>query len=305
MRPKLTRSPWLLAAICTIPLAFADTADAYTLGAADGTTQAAPLAAKLGARTYRLVMDSTQPLESYAPRIDAYRALGMRPQLVIDGTGTSVRGLTGKNWQTINYAVKAFKRWPDAYSVSVMNEPDLSGIDGCQYIRTFNRAYRMLKHAGAPRVLFGEFSPRAPMAWTTDVLAACHKRVTADGFAWHCYDANPKWQGIDSARPFARALKTLRHSLSTPRGFSLPLFCTEYGVMTRPLGNQAGVYAAAVGDSGGATKWRHALNVAKRQKLAEIVAWGITEAHSGSRWDSSLVHADGTPRPAFAAIASR
>src|SRR3954468_11960722 len=153
--PPSMRSPLYALAVLLAVLIVPSSAHAYVLGAADGTAEAAPLAQQLGAKTYRLGMDSTAPLEAYAPRIEAYRAVGMRPQIVVDGTSTSVRGRTGKNWQTINYAIHAFKRWPDAYSVSVFNEPGLAGIGVCQYARTFNRAYKMLKRAGVPRVLFG------------------------------------------------------------------------------------------------------------------------------------------------------
>ena len=299
MLPKRIRSPWLLATLCVLPLAFAQPADAFTLGAADGSTEAAPVAAQLGARTYRLVMDSTQSLETYAARVEAYRAQGMRPQIVVDGTGTEVRGRHGKNWQTINYAINAFRRWPDAYSVSVMNEPNESGISACQYGRTFKRAYRMLKRAGVPRVLFGEWSPRDPLNWTTAVLSGCHLgQIKADGFAWHCYDAQPGWWGIGHAREARRYLKGMRKWLHTPRGFSLPMFCTEYGVITR------GMYASGWTEQQGAQRWGHALAIVRKYHMAQIVAWGIQEVGKDSAWDSSVVAADGRPRAAFATIAS-
>jgi hypothetical protein len=288
----------LLAVLAATLLAPAS-AHAYVLGAADGSTEAAPLAAQLGARTYRLVMDSTQPLDSYAPRIEAYRAQGLRPQFVVDGTGTDVRGRHGQNWQTINYAIHAFRRWPDAYSVSVMNEPNESGISACQYGRTFRRAYKMLKRAGVPRVLFGEWSPNSPMAWTSAMLTRCHlPRLTADGFAWHCYGPRPNWTGITEAPLINRYLRSVRDRLHTPRGFTLPIYCTEYGVITR------GVYSDGLSDPQGASRWALALRLARKYHLAQIVAWGITEAPLDATWDSSIVRADGSPRPAFATLAS-
>lgn len=277
----------------------ATVSQAYVLGAADGTAEAAPLAAQLHARTYRLVMDSSRPLESYEPIVEAYRAQGMRPQIVVDGTGTGVRGRTGKNWQTINYAVRAFRRWPDAYAVSVMNEPNESGISACQYARTYRRAYKMLKAAGVPRVLFGEWSPNAPVEWTTAVLSRCHiGSLTSDGFAWHCYDAHPSWFGIGHAAELRRYLRSMRRFLRTPHGNALPMYCTEYGVITR------GMYASGWTETQGAQRWGHAFAVVRKYQIAEIVAWGIAEVPPGSAWDSSVVRADGTPRPAFATIAS-
>lgn len=90
----MRHTPYLLA--LTLTLLLAAPAHAYTLGAADGNTDSAPIAKQLGATTYRVVIDPREGLEHYAPRIDAYQALGMRPQLVIGGTGTSVRGKTAK-----------------------------------------------------------------------------------------------------------------------------------------------------------------------------------------------------------------
>ena len=300
MLPKRIRSPWLLAALCCLPLAFAQPAHAFTLGAADGSTEAAPVAAQLGARTYRLVMDSSQSLDTYAPRVEAYRAAGMLPQIVVDGTGTQVRGKHGQNWQTINYAVQAFKRWPDAYSVSVMNEPNLSGISACQYAKTFRRAYRMLKAAGVPRVLFGEFAPTekpTPLDWTA-AIARCTNGIVADGWAWHCYD-NDGWFGINKARVISGWLKTMRRShwpVRSATGHALQMYCTEYGVMTRG-GHRADDLAAA-------RSWGRAFSLVRKYHVQQIVAWGVLETPAASAWDTSVVAADGTPRKAFATIAS-
>jgi hypothetical protein len=286
-------------------LALPASAHAYTLGAADGTTEAAPLAQQLGARTYRIVLDPSTPLEHYAPRIDAYRAYGMRPQLVIGGTGTDVRGKTDSQgyWMT-NYALKAFERWPDTYSISIQNEPDLSGSSVCQYARNFRRAYKTLKRAGVPRVLFGEFSPGNPIGWTAGAAECSRQDIVADGWAWHCYDAHKLWKGIGYARAFTTKLRRSRDRIHTPRGFTLPLYCTEYGALTRELSGRGGVVAATGGDDG-ARLWSRALGIAKRERLAQIVAWGITEVHTDSKWDSSLLRADGSIRPAFKVIADR
>lgn len=293
----------LLATIASV--AAPQAAHAYVLGAAGGA-EAAPVAAQLGARTYRIVLDSTHPLDEYAAQIDAYRAQGMAPQLVIDGTGTTVRGRTGKNWQTINYAIHAFQRWPDAYSVSVFNEPNEAGIGACQYVDTFNRAYRMLKRAGAPRVLFGEWSPRNPLKWSAATIGRCHQKVTADGWAWHCYDPNPGWYGIGHAGDIQDWLRANRARIHTPRGFTLPMFCTEYGVIAR-YPNQAPDAAAetlARANTQGAQMWANALRIADRY-LVQIVAWGVVDEHPAASWDSSLVTADGTPRASFKTVADR
>jgi len=283
-------------------LTIATPAQAYVLGAADSTTQAAPVAAQMGARTYRLVMDPTVPLDTYAPRIEAYRALGMRPQLVIGGTGTSVRGKTDtQKWRIVNYAIHAQKRWPDSYSVSVVNEPNLSGVSACRYAKTFRTAYRMLKAAGAQRVLFGEWAPTSspsPLDWSA-AAAKCTRGVTADGWAWHCYDMNG-WFGIQHAREIKGWLNTMRKArnpVRTKRGNSLPVYCTEYGVMTR--GGQA------YSEQAGAKAWANAFRLVKRWGVQQIVAWGVTEVSGSSAWDTSLIDSDGRHRAAFNLIASQ
>lgn len=274
----------------------ASIASAYTLGAADGTPAGASTATQLGARTYRVVMDPAVPLEAYAARIEAYRAAGMRPQVVVGGTGTSVRGRTAKESQWITaYALAAFKRWPDSYSVSVVNEPDLSGTSACSYAATFRKAFRSLKAAGAPRVLFGEFAPGDPLGWT-DAVAKCSKApLKADGWAWHCYDFRPELVGIGHANQIRRHLDGMRKQIHTPRGYRPPLYCTEYGALTRG--------GSAVSDQKAAQMWSRAL-ATTRKHMAEIVVWGIHEAPSGAKWDSSIVTAGGTPRPAFSVIAA-
>lgn len=296
MRRHLTAVAVLLATF-----AIAAPAHAYVLGAADSTTQAAPVAAQMGARTYRLVMDPSVPLDTYAPRIEAYRALGMRPQLVIGGTGTSVRGKTqAQKWQIVNYAIHAQKRWPDSYSVSVVNEPNLAGVSACQYAKTFRTAYRMLKAAGAQRVLFGEWAPTSspnPLDWSA-AAANCTKGVTADGWAWHCYDMNG-WFGIQHAREITGWLNTMRRAHNPVRsrtGRALQTYCTEYGVTTRG--------GSAYSEQDAAKAWGRAFWLVRKWRVQQIVAWGVAETPTSSAWDTSLLRADGSPRPALAVIAS-
>jgi len=285
------------AVLATLLLLPTTTASAYVLGAADGNVDAAPIARQLGARTYRLIMDSTIPLEAYAPRVEAFRAQGMVPQIVVDGTGTTVRGKTGRNWQTINYAIRAYQRWPDAYSVSVLNEPDLAGLSACQYARTFRRAYKMLKAAGVRRVLFGEWSPHTPREWTLAAMRCLPQDTVADGWAWHGYDVGADWYGIQHAADIRRFLRSARHDLHTRMGEPLPVYCTEYGMMTRGPGGY--------GETDAAARWSRALSLASRYGFRQIVAWQILELPAWSRWDSSLVDSTGRPRAAFATIVNR
>jgi len=314
MRTKLTDAALTAALILTLLVIALSAsainttvAQAYTLGAADSSSQAAPLAAQLGARTYRIVMDPSVPLDVYAPRVEAYRAAGMLPQIVVGGTGTTVRGkTTTEKWRIVNYAVHALQRWPDTYSVSVINEPDMAGVSVCQYAKTFRTAYKMLKAAGAKKVLFGEWSPGNPLRWS-DRSARCTNGggVVADGWAWHGYDANASWIGVKDTKQIRTFLRAMRPLMHTRKGSPLPMYCTEYGALTRALRNHVGVVAAALSDDAGAYAWANALRQVRRYGIRQIVAWGVMEAPSGSKWDSSLVDSAGRPRQAFNVIASQ
>ncbi len=164
----------------------------------------------------------------------------------------------------------------------------------------------MLKRAGVPRVLFGEWSPRHPLKWTSATIGRCRQQVTADGWAWHCYDPAPSWFGVGHAREIRDWLRANRAGIHTPRGFTLPMFCTEYGVIARYPDQTAAAAAATLerANTQGAAMWANALHVASRY-LVQIVAWGVVDDTPSSSWDSSLVAADGTPRAAFATIADR
>lgn len=266
------------------------------LGAGDGSPAAAPLAAQLGARTYRLVMDSTIPLEAYTERIEAYRAYGMRPQITVDGVGTVTRG--SHPWQSTNYALRAFKRWPDTYSISVIGEPD-SSLPAAKYASFFRRAYRVLKRAGVPRVLFGELTPFKPMEYTE--TASARNPIVADGWSWHCYDWKQKWQGVNRAASIHRMLKRLRVQIHTPRGLALSMYCTEYGHLTTERWGRE--HYNPLPPQRAAAYWRRAMRVS-RSYLAQIVAWQIVPTGEDSAWDTSLVDRNGAPRPAFQAVMS-
>jgi hypothetical protein len=179
--------------------------------------------------------------------------------------------------------------------VSVLNEPDLAGISACQYADTFRRAYKMLKRAGVSRVLFGEWSPANAWRWTAAVQR-CHHTITADGFAWHCYDWAASWAGITKAGTLNHDLGVWRSRLHTRRRAALPMYCTEYGVPT------PGRYSYA--NQNGAHMWARAFAYVRKYHVKQIVAWGILEVGGASEWDTSTVAADGTPRPAFFTIAS-
>jgi hypothetical protein len=262
----------------------------YDLGVGDSPLYPAAETAGLHAVASRVVIDPARPLKGYDAHIAAHRAVGQRPQLVIGGTGTtrhrSTKGI-------VRAAVAAAKRWAPVYSVSVVNEPDTSGVSVCDYAKTYLQAYGPLKKAGVKRVLFGEWSPQAALRWQRATLTRCGKtsralRTKVGHVAFHAYGT-----GMNLAAPMSAATRRIVHR--RPK-----LYVTEAGFVLRHRSGQvlsAGVFESGVG------WWRNALRVASVH-LTEIVAWDVRARPNGV-WDSSLIDAAGHERPAFALIANR
>lgn len=288
MRPHLTVA--LAATLAALTLT--STAHAYTLGVGDAAEFPARDSQTLGATAYRVVIDPAVPIATYDARIYAHRAVGQEPQLVIGGNGTqnhqSSRGIT-------DTAVAAAHRWPYAYSISVVNEPNLSGMGVCEYARTFVRSYRALTAAGVKRVLFGEWAPgNGDMQWHARTLHGCGRtsvalRPLVKRVAWHGYltylDDGPKY----------RALNREFHAPS-PR-----LYITEAGAILR---NASAALDSETSDLEGLRYWRKMMRAVKRDRLDEVVAWDLHAPPASSAWDSSLIDPNGRPRPAFNLIAA-
>lgn len=264
-------------------------ASAFTLGVGDrGDAPAAP-SKKLGARVYRVVIDPSLPLSTYDERIWEHRQAGQEPQLAIGGTGTRYHASTRGVVET---AVRAAKRWPYAYSISVINEPDLSGVGVCGYGRTWLRAYRALRPLGV-RLLFGEWAGKG-LHWQRALMDRhrCHNtapqlRRRVKHVAWHAYG-----DAIDWAPKLREA---------TPRS-DARLYATEAGAVLK-IGTPL-VGNAVDADVTGIRYWRKAVRMAREQRLVEMVAWDVHSPPAHSRWDSSLIDANGRPRPAFHVIRS-
>ena len=279
----------ILAAACLVAaLAVPSTASAYVLGVGDRADGDPQVSRSLGARVYRVVIDPDVPLAAYDARIYRFRAAGMEPQLVVGGTGTRRHA---HRWGLERVALAAYHRWPFVYSISVVNEPDISGMSACAYARTYQRAYRLLKRAGVRRVLFGEWSPVNPLGWTHKILTRCGVRLHVDRFAWHCYDQYRFWTGGVGNTP---VIRRFLHKYRSKLGGHTPLLhCTEYGAILRFASGPTGE-----DEVGAIRRWRAALRIGS-QYLAELVAWDIHSPDSTSAWDSSLVEPDGRERPAF------
>jgi hypothetical protein len=262
----------------------------YDLGVGDSPLYPAAQSAPLRAVASRVVIDPAKPLSSYDAQIAAHRAIGQQPQLVVGGTGTkNHRSMT----KVTAVAVAAAKRWKPLYSMSVVNEPDTAGVSVCGYAKTYVSAYGKLRAAGVKRILFGEFAPHNAQRWVRATLTRCgtaskQLRTKVGNLSWHAYGT-----GVDLARPLSTLTKQLTHR--TPK-----LYVTEAGYV---LSHRTGSALAAAVPGGAVAWWRHALSVASAH-LAEIVAWDI-RARPNAVWDSSLIDANGNPRPAFAVIANR
>lgn len=273
----------LLAAI--VLLAVPTSASAWVLGAGDRADADPNVSAELGATAYRVVIDPSVPLESYDARIEAHRAVGQAPQLVIGGTGTidhqSSRGV-------VRAAVAAAQRWPDAFSVSVVNEPNESGMGVCEYARVYAEAYHSLRAIGVRRILFGEWSPNNAVGWQWATLnpQRCHAtalllRRIVKHVAWHAYSAASLNAG--------RELQSIAVAFT---GHTPDLYMTEAGYVLSTFG-------AKHADTGGLAYWRRALRAVRRDHVREIVSWDVSTPAAWSVWDASLIEPSGRPRPAF------
>ena len=262
----------------------------YDLGVGDSSLYPADQSAPLRAAASRVVIDPSKPLASYDAHIAAHRAVGQLPQLVVGGTGTK----NHRNMSSVvRVAVAAAKRWTPVYSVSLVNEPDTAGVSVCGYAKTYVQGYAKLRAAGVKRILFGEFAPHNAQRWLRATLTRCGStskqlRTKLGNVAWHAYGT-----GVDLARPLSTLTKQLTHR--KPK-----LYVTEAGYVLR---HRSGNVLAASASGDAVTWWRHALKVASTH-LTEIVAWDI-RARPNAVWDSSLIDANGNPRPAFAVIANR
>lgn len=278
--------PLLAALFIAIAPASATAAPIFgTADSLDATSEQLGWSASLHSNVSRVLIDVSQPLASYDEAIQSRRDAGMRPQFVIGG-------LYAGPMPTPAQAVAVYRRWPDAIAISVGNEPELASLlhDKCAYRHTFNRIYKALKRAGAPRVLFGEFAPMAPVHYATELLAC--GPITADGFAWHAYDWKAKWTGsVVRVAALSRWIHGHARWLHTPRGYSLPLFVTEYGQRSE--------------ERTAASRWGTALRLAEKYNVKEIVAYGVNAPSHAGNWNTSLFSTDGDEAPSVSLIRAR
>jgi hypothetical protein len=212
---------------------------------------------------------------------------------------------------------------------AVWNEPNWHGLLTPR--RRAAALYRALYRAAEPalrradphaRVLFGELAPMgspedatSPLRFLREAMCA-NKRwhpirrcapLRADGFALHPYTLRwrPDFPGMTSNDVTTGSLARLEHALgilaaknalSTPRGRPLPLYLTEWGwharsaLIPEPLRSQ---YMLAGLDL-----------VAHDPHVRQVIWYQLVGAPDRPRpiWDTGLLNADGSPRPAFRAL---
>jgi hypothetical protein len=271
--------------------------------------------------------------------VDGARAAGLRVQLALTGPAPAWATADGRVGNRAPDPA-AFGRFAAAVATqlrgrvaryAVWNEPNWHGL-----LTPGRRApaiYRALYRAAEPalrradpdaRVLFGELAPMGAPEDATSPLAflraaTCTNRrwhpirrcagLHADGFAMHPYTLRwrPDFPGgtpddvtTGSLGRLEQALRVLsgRGALSTRSGDALPLYLTEWGwharstIIPEPLRSRfmlAGLELIARDPHVRQVIWYQLVGVPERPRPV---------------WDTGLLDADGSPRPAFGVLRS-
>jgi hypothetical protein len=214
---------------------------------------------------------------------DAHQA-GQKIILTVGGTGTLTRKPTAQ--QVLAY----IRSLPQADRYTAWNEPDLSGIKPCTYMRRWKTVRRSL----GTRLLFGDFSPHAPLTYTA-AARKCGKLPAKLGVALHPYyptdplAARCDWQGgICNLGRIQRAMRGM--------GVRAELWLDEFG------------YMAAIGDQRIAWLWPRAIRQATRHHAKVLIAYTA----KGRTWNTrpgplawcSLTQGRSCPTPEHRTLAS-
>jgi hypothetical protein len=184
---------------------------------------------------------------------------------------------------------------------SILNEADLTGYPAERYASLYTRSRRAIRRFAGhrTRVLWGEFSPHAPVRYTRRALLASPTRVVADGFAVHPYA--DRWQaklegGLhrlgDLKRRVTSWSRRKRKRLTLRNGARLPLYATEFGCQTRIFD-----------EAECARQWKDGLQRASKYGLRQLVAYQLIPSDHAT-WDTSLLRPDGMPSLAMQLIAT-
>jgi hypothetical protein len=206
---------------------------------------------------------------------------------------------------------------------SIWNEPNWHRL--LQPTKRAPAIYRALFRQGAAAVraadpaaavLIGEMMPGRNPTASTPVLrflrrVACDtcRRLTADGFALHPYffagppkqarASNPDIVEIGTIGRLTRALDALRakRRLVTPSGARMPVYLTEFGYFTTgPVRVSRARHA----------KWmKQAWNLVRRnRRVRQLLQYQLFDPWPRDvRWRTAVLNRDGSPRPAYRALA--
>jgi len=199
------------------------------------------------------------------------------------------------------------------FRYSLWNEPNLG-----RWLSPTRQApllYRKLVLAGYPalkrvdgrnQVLIGELtSSHDPLGF----LRKAASGLKADGFAYHPFEfyrrpgsggSSRGFTGINSTPTIKGTLRTLarQHRLTTLRGGPLPLYCTEFGCLTK------GFYRMSESRR---RDWTvRAFRYARAHGVKEMVYYQLVQSPSGTLagdvWDSGLIRLNGTALPTYTAL---
>ena len=285
-------------------------------------------AGRLGMRAVRINVfwdrverrDGSFDFSRYDAAIDASLAAGLRPQLTL--TGPAPGGKAPEPAPFAAFARAAATRYAGRVrTYSIWNEPNWRGYlpRGAP-----ERRYRRLFRAGAlairraapgARVLIGELAPMGrleaavpPLRFLRGVLRG-RAPLVADGLALHPYTLRwgPRYPGPTAddvtTGSLARATRFVRRAarsgaLHTPAGGPLPLYLTEYGWHAD---------SRRIPERQRARYLRTGLALARASGARQLIWYqmaGPPRLADGHRiWDTGLLNFDGTPRPAFHALA--
>jgi hypothetical protein len=276
-------------------------------------------------------------LSRYEAAVDAARAAGLRVQLALTGPAPAWATADGREGNRAPDA-GAFGRFAATVAAAlrgrvaryaVWNEPNWRGLltprsrAPVLYRGLYRAAWRALRQADpGARVLFGELAPMGAPEDATSPLAflraaTCTNRrwrlvrrcapLHADGFALHPYTLRwrPDFPGrspddvtTGSLGRIDTALRRLaaRHALSTRRGRELALYLTEWGWHARSPSIPEPLRTSFM--LGGLDL------IAADPHVRQVVWYQLVGAPDLPRpvWDTGLLAADGSPRPAYAAL---
>ena len=264
--------------------------------------------------------------------VDAARAEGFAVQLNLippapaSATGNGRPGVFRPDPRRFGeFARRATERYRDRVRRwSIWNEPNL--VNWLEPVAEMPRLYRRLYEAGhaairaaSPdaQVLIGETAPyvrrgdgMAPLAFLRAVLA--DGPLTADGYAHHSYDflhpPERPYPGEDNVTlgSIGRLLRALDRaaadgSLRDRRGRPLDVWVTEFGYLQRT--------DRALARPVRADYVRRAFELAasrypRVRQLLQYLLVSPPEGFPGGRFDTAVLDRDGSPTPAFAALAA-